>query len=466
MNLRNKGKLGRARGIAAIWVILVMIITIGLFGASIVMYQFKVDKEKRQEKLLKLKDMYIAVHEDVVSTIPESVRPTGYMKTGDTALEDIKTATTTDLTQKRKPTLEGSLKKTAAEKPKDFYEGDNFNTLYELLMLSWREAVYQRYRFLGAKAHKEAEARRKDAIEGKGVKGMGGMLPGEINKALSGVTSKTDTQPTEEGTTSEAPVGVSEFGKSKKTLRDIIDEEMRKIRSKLEEIKGKAAANEAQWKQEKERIEQEAAKITGEIDTDTVRTIDKIRKLRSIIEDYLKSYEKVTYVPTVDVGHIVAPDFQQTMAYINLGSRQRIPNGLKLLIAKRGKSGLFDYKGECEVVTADTNVAKVRILKVYDKANAPIIDGDLVVNPLFNSVRPVKIAVLGESTKKNKLRSSIVEFGSELVDSVTPEVDFVIVLGKESAEGTDKELQKELDQAIKNGIPLWDEAEVLKFIWD
>lgn len=466
MNLRTSRRLRRSRGIAAIWVILAVIITVVLFGASIVTYQYKVDKEKRQEKLLKMKDMYNAVYEDVVSMIPESVRPTGYMKSGETALEEIKTATTGELAQKRKPILEAALKKTSAEKPKDFFEGDNFNTLYELLMLSWREAVYQRYRFLSAKAHKEAEMRRKDAIEGKGVKGMGRILPGEINKALSGVTAKTDTQPTEEGTTSEAPVGISEFGKSKRTLKDIIDEEMRKIRSKLEEIKGKAAANEAQWKQEKERIEQEAAKITGEIDTETVRTIDKIRKLRSVIEDYLKSYEKVTYVPTVEVGHIVAPDFQQTMAYINLGARQRVPNGLKLLVARRGKSGFFEYKGECEVVTVDTNMAKVRILKVYDRANAPIIDGDLVVNPLFNPVRPVKIALLGDSTKKNKLRSSIVEFGSEIVDSVTPEVDFVIVLGKEAAEGTDKELQKELDQAIKNGIPLWDEEEALKFIWE
>ena len=90
-------------------------------------------------------------------------------------------------------------------------------------------------------------------------------------------------------------------------------------------------------------------------------------------------------------GKILKPDIPNKVAFINIGSRERVTPGLKFLVGNRGVQGKFEYKAKVEVKKAWMTYCEVAILEIYDKEK-PVVEGDGLVNPLFSKDRPIVLA--------------------------------------------------------------------------
>ncbi len=214
---------------------------------------------------------------------------------------------------------------------------------------------------------------------------------------------------------------------------------------------------------------------------------NRINKLQNDLEE-LKVRDAIKYEIHLAHGRIISPDNQNRIAFIDLGSRERIVPGLKFLVAKKGKQGKFSYKGKVEVKKVWLSYSEVAITDLYSSA-VPIVDGDLLVNPLFHTRRPVVVAFVGE-TKPRKIRPSwstneatrrILEIGSEVLpledfghevsvgsDSVGQgiplEVDFVIYTEPRERFTQDQDPIYKL--AVLIGVSVAEASEMYKFLED
>jgi hypothetical protein len=165
------------------------------------------------------------------------------------------------------------------------------------------------------------------------------------------------------------------------------------------------------------------------------------------------------------------PDIPNKVAFIDLGSRERITPGLKFLVAEKGPQGKFQYKGKILVKKVWMTYAEVAITDIYDR-DVPIVDGDLIVNPLFNARRPVVVAFLGE-TESGRLRPNwstneagrrIVEIGSEVRSRLTLDVDFVIFTWAKKDAMRDNDEGYKL--AVLLGVPIEEASDLYRFLED
>jgi hypothetical protein len=171
-----------------------------------------------------------------------------------------------------------------------------------------------------------------------------------------------------------------------------------------------------------------------------IRINHETRELRRQLE-VLKVKEVIKHEITSVHGRIIRPDIPNKIAFINIGSRERVVPGLKFLVGRKGVQGKFNYKGKIEVKKVWMTLSEVAILTVNDTTNHPIVEGDYLVNPLFSKERPIVVTFAGEKNPP-RLRYSVDEatrrlreIGSEVRPKLTLDVDYVIftdVAGKKT----------------------------------
>jgi hypothetical protein len=197
---------------------------------------------------------------------------------------------------------------------------------------------------------------------------------------------------------------------------------------------------------------------------------NRMNKLRSELEE-LKVKEVIRLEISEAHGRILNPDIPNKVAFIDIGSRERVVPGLKFLVAKRGAQGRFEYKGKVVVKKVWMTYAEVSITDI-DNRDVPIIDGDLIVNPLFNKKRPVVVHFVGEREPKrlrpnwtvNEATRRLMEIGSESRDRLTLDVDFVIYT--ESRANTTRDQDEGYKLAVLLGIPIEEASELYRFLED
>ena len=186
---------------------------------------------------------------------------------------------------------------------------------------------------------------------------------------------------------------------------------------------------------------------------------------------------KVKEVIKVDIsqshGRILRPDVPNKIAFIDIGSRERVVGGLKFLVARRGNQGRFEYKASVIVKKVWMTYAEVAITSVFSK-DSPVIEGDFIVNPLFNKHKPVVVAFAGEE-KPLRLRPAwsideaarrITEIGSIVKKEPDRDVDFVIWTEAGMASGAVKQ-QNQYDafkKATLLEIPIAEASEMFRFL--
>jgi hypothetical protein len=129
------------------------------------------------------------------------------------------------------------------------------------------------------------------------------------------------------------------------------------------------------------------------------------------------------------------------ICYVNIGSKDRVTPGLTFSVyPSSGMPESGEGKARIVVTTVQESVSECRI--VQQKAQDPIIVGDLIANVAFDAQRRYTFVVEGQFDLRGAGRPSpedakevrllINRFGGEVVDQIGVQTDFV-VLGEEPA---------------------------------
>jgi hypothetical protein len=113
-------------------------------------------------------------------------------------------------------------------------------------------------------------------------------------------------------------------------------------------------------------------------------------------------------------GKIIRLERAGGMAYINLGSADRVKPQLTFSIAAKGADGKAapgQRKGSLEVVRViDRNLSLARITNVRDPFNEPVMTGDLLFNPAWSPNQRQHVAIAGIIDLKGDGTDSTAEF--------------------------------------------------------
>jgi hypothetical protein len=194
----------------------------------------------------------------------------------------------------------------------------------------------------------------------------------------------------------------------------------------------------------------------------------------------MRQKEVIKHRVNVAHGQVLKPDVAQKSAYINLGSRERVVPGLRFIAARIGREGKMEYKALLEVKKVWLETSEVAIVKAYP-GGGPVIDGDLIVNPLYNPRRPVIVAFAGhQGDRAFNLRLSennpkplrlgareamnrIKEIGSDPRPTVSLDADFVIFT-EVTQDMSTRDSWPDYKKAVLLEIPLADAADYYEFL--
>jgi hypothetical protein len=191
---------------------------------------------------------------------------------------------------------------------------------------------------------------------------------------------------------------------------------------------------------------------------------ERIRQL-----DELKIKEAIRLDVNVAHGKVIKPDSMNKLAFITIGSRDRVVPGLIFVAAKRGDQGRYVYKAELMVKKVWPTHSEVAVTKVIDR-NSPVIEGDVILNPLFNTRRPVVVAFAGEEAVSSvrpahnlkEATRRIAEMGSVVRDTLTLDVDFLIFT--ESSGQKQMSAYPNFAKAALLGIPYEEASQLYRFL--
>jgi hypothetical protein len=230
-----------------------------------------------------------------------------------------------------------------------------------------------------------------------------------------------------------------------------------------------------QYNARKTKLTEDKAKADMEIATETekyageeIKVTNEIRELRRQLEE-LKVKEIISHEINFVHGKILRPDVPNKTAFIDIGARERVVPGLKFQVGKKGPLGKFDYKAKVEVKKAWMTYSEVAIVELYDAKERPVVDGDLIVNPLFSKERPVVVAFVGEDrpTKgysTDEATRRILEIGSEVRKDITLDLDYVIFT--ESKKDKDRISYDPFRKAVFLEIPVAEAKDIYRFLGD
>lgn len=228
------------------------------------------------------------------------------------------------------------------------------------------------------------------------------------------------------------------------------------------------AARKTQLTEAKAKAEMEVQVETEKYAGDEIKVGNETRELRRQLEE-LKVKEIISHEINFVHGKVLRPDVPNKSAFIDIGARERVVPGLKFLVGKKGPLGKFDYKAKIEVKKAWMTYSEVAIVEIYNPKERPVVDGDLIVNPLFSKERPIVVAFVGED-RPTKLYSSdeagrrILEIGSQVRKDVALDLDYVIFT--EAKRDKDRLSYDAFRKAVFLEIPVAEARDVYRFLGD
>ncbi len=262
------------------------------------------------------------------------------------------------------------------------------------------------------------------------------------------------------------------FSKSKEDYIKELDAMITKITTQITDENNSYNTRKTELTTLREDANRQIEEETTAYNTWEIKIKNETRELQRQLDEL-----KVKEVIKVDIsqshGRILRPDVTNKLAFIDIGSRERVVAGLKFLVARRGNQGRFEFKAAVIVKKVWMTYAEVAITTVY-ATDIPVIEGDFIVNPLFNKHRAVVVAFAGEE-KPLRLRPAwsideasrrITEIGSVVRKEPDLEVDFVIWTEAGMASGAIKQ-QNQYDafkKATLLEIPIAEASEMFRFL--
>lgn len=224
------------------------------------------------------------------------------------------------------------------------------------------------------------------------------------------------------------------------------------LQGRFEELKKSHGDTEAKWEQNvktfeaslnelkdknTERLNTAQAEI-NKLKSDSGEKQSRINTLVQSLEKFRPSQDPMAVLKDSD-GKVLRVLPEESVAYINLGKKDRVTPGLTFAVYsplggvdKEGKG-----KGTLEVVNVMSDASECRITGMETGNN--IIEGDLIANPVYDKNRRFTFAVAGDFDLNfdeiiddpggNNVKKLITGWGGRVVDTVDEQTDFV-VLGK------------------------------------
>lgn len=259
-----------------------------------------------------------------------------------------------------------------------------------------------------------------------------------------------------------------EVPKKKEETRGVLQKEIARLNEEIAREKTQYNERKTKFNEDKTKAEAEIAAEVEKYASDEIKVNNEIRELKRQLEE-LKVKEVIKHEINFVHGKILKPDVPNKVAFINIGSRERVTPGLKFLVGNRGVQGKFEYKAKIEVKKAWMTYCEVAIIESYDK-DRPVVEGDAIVNPLFHKERPIVVAFVGED-RPLKLRYNvdeatrrIKEIGSEVRKEVSLDVDYVIFT--EAGSQKNRDSYEPFKKAVFLEIPIADATDIFRFLGD
>jgi hypothetical protein len=251
-------------------------------------------------------------------------------------------------------------------------------------------------------------------------------------------------------------------------IAEVKSKMVEEIQKKTQEAIDKRTREETAFAPEVQKMEEmakkedeERAAVEAKHRTEMLRIENEISELKRRLEE-VKQREVIHYDIIEVHGEIIEHDIESKFAFINIGSANRVVNGLRFLAALPGDYGRPLYKGEVEVKRVWPHRSEVRILSLIDPSR-PILKGDILINPLFDTRRPKIVAFAGDPASRklrfnvNEATRRILEIQSVVKSEATVDLDFLITTDAYEAD-------KNFLRAVELQIPIASGNDVLKFL--
>ncbi len=172
-------------------------------------------------------------------------------------------------------------------------------------------------------------------------------------------------------------------------------------------------------------------------------TLSKLSVTQNRLEEALSRLDVLKPRPKEDIeaykpdGHIITIDTSANLAFIDIGSEQKVYPGLTFSVYDKNGSVPTDgsSKAEIEVVSVEKNTAVARINRSSKKN--PVMEGDVIINLIWDSEAVNRFVVAGDfdfngdgnidPDGAEKIKQLIENWGGKVEDTVTIDTDFVVL---------------------------------------
>lgn len=256
------------------------------------------------------------------------------------------------------------------------------------------------------------------------------------------------------------------------------------IEAKAEEL---AAAN-----QELSQAEQKLKSQADEYEKKLAEAGERVQDLQKTLASFRPSVDTFAALRIAD-GTVVQAPAGEDIVYISIGRNEGIKEGLTFEVYSRHENIPTDGKGKASVRVTNVFESTAECRVIDTTPGDPIIEGDLVANPVFAKGRQYTYVVAGdfdldfdgdnEDAGGREVARLIRQAGGKVDDKVSARTDYV-VLGNEPPEPKEltedaeddaaielqqqqsaalKEYQKVVEQARLMGIPTINRSQFLSF---
>ncbi|BBM85690.1 hypothetical protein [Candidatus Uabimicrobium amorphum] len=249
--------------------------------------------------------------------------------------------------------------------------------------------------------------------------------------------------------------------------KENLEQKYKNFIAKVVEQKNLAIRNKEKAEATRREKENNLKKKTLEYENVILKKMSDIRLLQA--EKYGGKEKQLSQPKLFDAseesvdGHIVFSNPLSNAIYIDLGRKNKIFRGLKFDVFRLAQRGEKEFKGRIEVKRVMDKISEAVVVSQVDEMD-PLVNGDVIVNPIFNQNKPMYLSFTDSQLEKPRLAQlvkDIQEVDGIVEKKVTSKTNFVVIDNEKKGQE-----HENYTSAIKFKIPLMDEKTLLQYVGD
>lgn len=244
------------------------------------------------------------------------------------------------------------------------------------------------------------------------------------------------------------------------------DSQIRDLTSQLTDLQTAANTKQNELEQQVAAVrstlgdtETDLTRVRGEMDDVARAARDRNAEHEARNKELGRKLEVFHREPESPDGKLLAVSKDLGIAWINLGKRNRLFNGMAFTIVS-GTPGTSYIKANCEVIDVQDEMSEIRITNQRDPFDPPTA-GDLIFNPLYDPRGGRNAVMLGRFSgtyNAGELQALLSEININIQEKLDKTTDFLIV----GSETYTDENGDPLDEPLQpSDTPVYKEAEAM-----